>query len=66
MWGGSMVEIHFVVPMHSLALLPTAAALSSVGLSIKSVSVLLAIVPIALVLAAVLPRVDAESVLAII
>ena len=63
---GSMVEVHLVVPMHSLAFLPASTALSSVGLSVNSVSVLLAIVPVALVLATVLPRVDAESVLAVI
>ena len=63
---GSMVEVHLVVLMHTLPLLPASAALSSVGLSVNSVSVLLAIVPVALVLAAVLPRVDAKSVLAVI
>lgn len=58
--------ILLVVPVHALALMPLAAALSPVGLPINAIAVLFSILPVTLILASILPGVDAKAMLPIV
>mmetsp|Transcript_2980 Transcript_2980/g.4055 ORF Transcript_2980/g.4055 Transcript_2980/m.4055 type:complete len:430 (-) Transcript_2980:196-1485(-) len=64
--GGLVNVLLLIIPVAALALFPAPASFRAIGLAVNAVAVLLPVVPVAFVLAAVLPGIDTESVLAVI